>query len=122
AMLLQGGVASAIELRVVDRHEASERPSLGQLPAGCIAEGDASNEADLSPTSVSLRSRAWATSAGSDCDAAFSFIGSASLLVDVIGPPGSQAQICYVTAGQANAQAQGPNATASAAVASGILP
>lgn len=122
AMLLQSGVAAAIEFRLVDQHEAEERPSLGQLPAGCASDGAVDSVLDFGSTSVSLRSRAWATSAGSECDAAFNFYASASIVADVVGPPGSQAQVCYVINGQANAQADGPNATASAAVASGVLP
>jgi hypothetical protein len=122
AMLLQSGMASAIEFRLVDQREAEERPSLGQLPAGCVSDGAADSQLDFGSTSVSLRSRSWATSAGSDCDAAFQFLVSSAIDADVIGPPGTQAQICYVINGQANAQADGPNATASAAVASGILP
>lgn len=106
AMPAAGGIAD-VRLEVVDR-ESQESPPVAQAPSPCNVSGFADNDGNLTSTSVFLVSTANGSVSGGDCDTASNNFAIQQFTINLIGPPGATADICYVVRFSGLTSAEGP--------------
>lgn len=117
ALPLHAGLAAAIELRVVDQDEERQAsPANAQAAPGCSANANIALSGNITSQSVALQSRSDASVVGSDCDDSAQAVAISSITLDVIGAPGAQAPICFVTSFRLDTRTDGVSAVAQANV------
>jgi hypothetical protein len=111
------GAAAAVEFQLLDRSsDAHTSPEAAQSLPGCFVDASNTLGGHLTATELLLDSSSHSRVAGADCDNSASASAQQSLLVTLIGPPGSTTQICYVTRFSAATPADGASVSASADV------
>lgn len=117
ALPLHAGLAAAIELRVVDQDEERQAaPANGQAAPGCSASANSLLSGNITSQSVALQSRSDASIVGNDCDESAQALAISTITVDILGPPGAQAPICFVTSFRLDTRTDGVAAIAQANV------